>query len=134
MADSFPFELVSPERSLFAGAVESVVVPGSEGEMTILARHAPLMTALRPGVVVVQETGAAPRRLFVQGGFCDVNESGLTILAETAMPVEEIEAHHVETRMREAEDEHRAADTDDARARAGAKIEIAREMMAVVRN
>ena len=92
MPDPFAFELLSPERQLFSGAVESVVVPGSEGEMTVLAHHAPLMTTLRPGVVVVQEPGAAPVRLFVQGGFCDVNEAGLIILADRAVPVDDGEA------------------------------------------
>ena len=82
---SFAFELVSPERLLFGGDVESVVVPGTEGEFTVLKDHAPLMSTLKPGVVTVTETGAKETRLFVRGGFADVAPTGLTILAESAV-------------------------------------------------
>ena len=76
---AFPFELVSPERLLFTGEVESVVVPGSEGEMTVMKDHAPLMTTLKPGIVTVNETAGKSQRLFVRGGFADVAPTGLTI-------------------------------------------------------
>jgi F-type H+-transporting ATPase subunit epsilon len=72
--DSFPFELVSPEKLLISEDVQHVVVPGVEGEFGVLAHHAPFMSTLRPGIVQVYKTeGGAPERLFVRGGFADVN-------------------------------------------------------------
>ena len=83
------FELVSPVKLLFSGDVESVVIPGSEGEMTILPEHAPVLTSLRAGVVVVSSAKGA-ERIFVRGGFAEVNPKGLTVLAERAIPVAEM--------------------------------------------
>ena len=83
------FELVSPVKLLFSGDVESVVIPGSEGEMTILAQHAPILTSLRAGVVVVSSTKSS-ERIFVRGGFAEVNPKGLTVLAERAIPEAEM--------------------------------------------
>ncbi len=78
------FELVSPAKLLFSGAVDSVVIPGSEGEMTVLPQHAPILTSLRAGVVVVTSAKGA-ERIFVRGGFAEVNAKGLTVLAERAI-------------------------------------------------
>ena len=83
------FELVSPVKLLFSGDVESVVIPGSEGEMTILAQHAPILTSLRAGVVVVSSAKSS-ERIFVRGGFAEVNPKGLTVLAERAIPESEM--------------------------------------------
>lgn len=83
------FELVSPVKLLFSGDVESVVIPGSEGEMTILAQHAPILTSLRAGVVVVSSAKTS-ERIFVRGGFAEVNPKGLTVLAERAIPEAEM--------------------------------------------
>ncbi|PPD14122.1 MAG: F0F1 ATP synthase subunit epsilon [Methylobacterium sp.] len=127
---SFPFELVSPERVLFSGNVDSVVVPSAEGEMTVLANHAPFMSAVRPGVVTVD----GGKRLFVRGGFVDVNAMGLTLLAEQAIPVEEIDREKVAADMKMAEDELRAASTDEARTLATEKIAALSAMMAAVRS
>ena len=97
---TFHFELVSPERVLFSGPVDSVVVPASEGDMTVLAGHAPAMSTLKPGVVTVAEGKGSPRRLFVRGGFVDINEAGLTILAEHAIPLEDVaDARSVDARV-----------------------------------
>ena len=85
------FELVSPTKLLFSGAVDSVVIPGTEGEMTILPQHAPILTSLRPGVVVVSSPKGA-ERIFVRGGFAEVNPKGLTVLAERAIPEGEMTA------------------------------------------
>jgi F-type H+-transporting ATPase subunit epsilon len=83
------FELVSPAKLLFSGDVDSVVIPGSEGEMTILVQHAPVLTSLRAGVLVVS-SGKGSERIFVRGGFAEVNPKGLTVLAERAIPVAEM--------------------------------------------
>jgi F-type H+-transporting ATPase subunit epsilon len=120
---SFQFELVTPEKLLFSGAVESVVVPGTEGDFEVLALHAPLMSTIRPGVIVVKETaGAGARRLFVRGGFADVNPQGLTILAEQAIPVEDLTADKLQQEVKVAETEANQADGDVAKASADLKV------------
>ena len=84
MAD-LKFELVTPERLVMSGQVYMVVVPGTEGESGILAGHAPYMTTLRDGELTVYRTaGAQPERIPVTGGFAEVSESGLIVLAESA--------------------------------------------------
>jgi F-type H+-transporting ATPase subunit epsilon len=127
---TFPFELVSPERVLFAGDVTSVVVPASEGEMTVLANHAPFMSALRAGIVTVD----GGKRLFVQGGFVDVSPAGLTLLAEKAVAVDEINAEKVTAEMKDAEEDLRDAKSDEDRARAADRIEGLKAMLAAVRH
>lgn len=87
---TLPFELVSPERVLFSGEVDAVMLPASEGEMTVLPGHAPMMTALKTGFLMITTTPGNGRRILVRGGFADVNQTGLTVLAERAMPEEEI--------------------------------------------
>ena len=84
MAD-LHFELVTPDRQVMNDDVYMVVVPGTEGESGIMAGHAPYMTTLRNGDVAVYRTsGAQPERIPVTGGFAEVNERGLTVLAESA--------------------------------------------------
>ena len=83
MAD-LHFELVTPEKLVVSEDVYMVVVPGTEGEAGILAGHAPYMTTLRDGDIAIYRTqGAAPERMTVSGGFAEVSERGLTVLAES---------------------------------------------------
>ncbi|MBX9618259.1 MAG: F0F1 ATP synthase subunit epsilon [Hyphomicrobiales bacterium] len=131
MADAFKFELVSPERLVLAVDARSVVVPGSEGEMTVLARHAPLMSTLRPGVLVVEGDGGT-RRIFVGGGFAEVGAQGLTILAEDAVAVEDIDRAKLEQDIRNGEEDVRDAKSEDARRMAMMKVERLKGMAAVV--
>jgi F-type H+-transporting ATPase subunit epsilon len=130
---TFHFELVSPAKLLFEGAVVSVVVPGLEVDMTIMANHAALMTSLRPGVVTVAD-GQVSKRLFVRGGFADVNASGLTILAEQAIPVEDLHADAIAAEMKNAEEDLRDATTDEAKRIASEKLGQLKDVMAVIRN
>jgi F-type H+-transporting ATPase subunit epsilon len=82
------FTLVTPEKLLRSGDVHMVVVPGTEGDFGVLEGHAPLMSAIRPGeIAVYASAGAAPERIAIEGGFAEVNERGLTILAEKAEPL-----------------------------------------------
>ena len=84
MAD-LHFELVTPDRLVMAADVYMVVVPGTEGESGIMAGHAPYMTTLKDGeVAVYRSQGAQPERIPVTGGFAEVGEQGLTVLAESA--------------------------------------------------
>ncbi len=125
---SFPFELVSPERLLFTGEVESVVVPGSEGEMTVMKDHAPLMTTLKPGIVTVNEAGGKSQRLFVRGGFADVAPTGLTILAESSVPVDQLDAARLDAEVKDAGTEVADASTDEGRRLAQEKLDQLNEL------
>ncbi len=89
MADTFTFSLVSPERELFSGQVDQVDLPGTEGNLGILPDHTPLMAAIRTGAVTVYADGQE-EQFFVQGGFADVTPSGLTVLAELATPMADV--------------------------------------------
>ncbi len=91
MADPFQFDLVSPERLLMSAKVDQVVVPSSEGQFTVLSGHAPVMATLRPGVLQITRDGK-DERIFVRGGFADVNADGLTVLAEQAIPMADLDA------------------------------------------
>lgn len=86
---AFEFELVSPEKLLFSGAVESVTASGIEGDFTVMKDHAPFMTTLRPGWVRIRG-GGKDADLYVRGGFADVSPSGFTILADYAVPQAEV--------------------------------------------
>ena len=119
---TFNFELVSPEKLLFTGPVEQVVVPGTEGDFAVLRDHAPVMSALRPGVIVITDDKHEVQRLFVRGGFADVSPAGLTILAESAMPVHEISDEFVAAEVKAAEDEFQAATSEDDRRKSAERL------------
>ena len=102
MAAAFKFELVSPERLLFSGEVESVTAPGIEGEFTVLRDHAPFMTTLKPGWVQIRGNGRE-ESLFVRGGFADVSPTGFTILADYALPQSEVNAGRLDSDIAEAD-------------------------------
>ncbi len=116
------FELVSPAKLLFSGDVESVVLPGTEGEMTILPQHAPLLTSLKPGVVVVTSSKGA-EKIFVRGGFAEVNPKGLTVLAERAIPTSELDAAALNAQIKDAEEDVADASDDEAKRRAQENLE-----------
>jgi F-type H+-transporting ATPase subunit epsilon len=104
------FEFVSPERVLFSGDVDQVDLPGAEGDMGILAGHAPLVTALRPGIVTIY-SGSSREPVVVIGGFAEVSPAGLTILADRAMPREDFDAATLAAEIKDtAEDVADAAD------------------------
>jgi|SRR5271166_2225374 len=111
----FPFELVSPDKVLFSGPAEAVVVPGSEGDFQVLSDHAPVVTAVRPGVVGVDDAQGKHHRVFVRGGFAEVSPLGLTLLAETAIPFEDLSAAHLEEEIRYAEEDVADASEEDKR-------------------
>jgi F-type H+-transporting ATPase subunit epsilon len=98
MADLLHFSLVSPVRELFSGDVKQVDAPGVEGEFGVLPKHAPFMTVLKPGVVHIhEESGVTP--VFVRGGFADVTPAGLTILAEEAIRLSDVDAGALDTEI-----------------------------------
>lgn len=118
MAGTFHFELVSPERVLMSEQVEQVVVPGADGDLAVLPGHAPLISTLRPGVLDIT-VGGASRKVFVKAGFAEVDPDRLTILAERASAVEDLD---VAKELEAARSELAAATTDAARTRAETAI------------
>jgi F-type H+-transporting ATPase subunit epsilon len=123
------FELVAPERLLASEEVDMVVAPGAAGDFGVLPEHSPLMALLRPGVIEIYEGNQVSRRIFVGGGFAEVNETGCTVLAEEAVPVDEIDVEKALTRLKNAEDELNEASEDVARARFEREIRIAEAMI-----
>ncbi|MFZ2031992.1 MAG: F0F1 ATP synthase subunit epsilon [Vitreimonas sp.] len=123
MADKLNFALVSPERELFAGEVDHVVVPGSEGEFGVSPHHAPVMSVVRPGALRVFNDNVE-RRIFVNGGFADVTPEGLTVLAEDAVDLADVDAAKLEQQIKDAQEDVRDANGDTVRS--GAQLMLAR--------
>jgi F-type H+-transporting ATPase subunit epsilon len=87
---TFHFDLVSPEKLAFSGEVDQVDIPGAEGDFGVLANHAPVVAAVRPGILTVI-TGNSKQKIIVLGGLAEVSEKGLTVLADTATSIEELD-------------------------------------------
>ncbi len=117
MAETFQFDLVSPEKLLMSDPVEQVTVPGADGQFTVLKGHAPFLSTLKPGVLDITAEDGSSQRIYVRGGFADVNASGLTVLAEQAMPMEEVNAEIMAQQITDAEEDLADAG-DDAEKRA----------------
>ena len=99
---TFHFDLVSPEKLLFSGDVEQVDVPGAEGDFGVLANHAPFVATLRPGILTVHGAGGA-QKIVVLDGFAEVSAQGLTVLANVAEAIEDIDRTMISTRISELE-------------------------------
>ncbi|HUY74000.1 MAG TPA: ATP synthase F1 subunit epsilon [Candidatus Dormibacteraeota bacterium] len=101
----YPLRVVSVERSLFEGEVEFIIANGADGELGVLARHAPLMTILKPGPLRIQETIGGPEQLlFVGGGFLEVLPDRVTVLADVAEHADEISIERAEEARRRAQE------------------------------
>ena len=96
------FELVSPQKLVFSGEVDQVDVPGAEGDFGVLAGHAPMVTTLRPGILTVF-TGGSAQKIVVLGGFAEVSSEGLTVLADLAEAIEDIDRAMITERIAELE-------------------------------
>jgi F-type H+-transporting ATPase subunit epsilon len=112
------FELVSPERLLYSGDVAQVDIPGTDGDMGIMPGHAPVLSTLRPGVVTVTKDDGKKERIFVRGGFAEVNPKGLTVLAELALPVADVNPEVLAQQIRDAGEDVADAKDDETRRRA----------------
>ncbi len=119
---TFHFELVSPERLIFSGDVAQVDVPGEEGEFGVFADHAPYVATLKPGVLTIYREGT-PQRIVVRGGFAEVGPTGLTVLAEQATPVSEIDAAAIAQAIKDAEEDVSDAENEAARDKARSRLE-----------
>jgi len=129
---TFNFELVSPERVLFSGEVDAVVLPATEGDMTVLAGHAPVMTTLKTGFLVITSNPGNGRRVLVRGGFADVNQNGLTVLAERALPEEELTQEILDQEILTAEMHYDATNEPAAKHAAESAIAQLREAKAAL--
>jgi len=102
MAGTFKLELVSPERLLLSAEITEVVIPGSEGYLTVLAGHAPLMTTIMPGTVTVKTAEGKSDAYVVFGGFADITPEGCSVLAESAMHIDEVSREDIAARIAHA--------------------------------
>ncbi len=132
MAEPFAFELVSPEALVLSGDASEVIVPGTEGYFTVLANHAPVMSTVKPGVVEVKMADGGSQKIFVRGGFADVSPSGLTLLAEHAVSLEDFNMEDLEQQIRNAQEDVADADTDEKRERAEAALALLEESREVI--
>jgi F-type H+-transporting ATPase subunit epsilon len=128
---TFELELVSPEKLLLSRAVEMAVIPAAEGEMGVLPGHAPMIVALRGGVISVTENGQVTDRLFVAGGFAEVTPERCTVLADEATPVAQLSRAAAESRIRDAEEAYTVAvaETPEKRDAAMDRLLSARAML-----
>ncbi len=131
MADKLHFNLVSPERELMSRDVDQVDIPGTEGWMGVLPNHSPLMTALAPGMVKIR-AGGEEKRIFVRGGFAEISPAGLTVLAEEAMPAEELDAARVAQSIKDAEEDVADAETDEKKLAAQQALDSLKELQAAL--
>jgi F-type H+-transporting ATPase subunit epsilon len=115
MAEPLHFDLVAPDRLLLSEEVESVMVPGSEGFFTVFARHAPFMSTLKPGLLEVKPLSGGSERYYVRGGFADVTPSGLTILADSAIHLSELDPSVLAQEIRDAEEDVADAGADQVK-------------------
>jgi F-type H+-transporting ATPase subunit epsilon len=122
------FELVAPERLLYSGDVAQVIVPGSEGEFTVLPQHAPVLSTLKPGVLTVTGLDGEALKIFVRGGFAEVNPAGLTVLAEEAIPLAELSPDQLDQQLRNAEEDVADAKDEHARLKAQEALDHLRQL------
>lgn len=111
---TFHFDLVSPEKLAFSGEVDQVDIPGVEGDFGVLAGHAPVVAAIRPGILTVTAAGKH-EKIIVLGGLAEVSEKGLTVLADVATSLDELDrAQFAETiaEMKEGLKEHEGGELD----------------------
>jgi len=134
MADGkVDFELVSPERLLTSKPVDMVVVPGGDGDFGVLPGHAPLLSTVRAGVIVIYEGREVSDRIFVAGGFAEVTRERCTVLAEIAVPVSDIDSAQTEQDLRTAREDIDLAKTDLERESATKRADIAQAKLDAVR-
>lgn len=132
MAEKLKFDLVAPERLLMSTEAEMVIVPGAEGDFGVLAGHAPVMSTLRVGVLDVSGTDGNDMRIFVRGGFAEVTPAGLTVLAEEAVPLSELDAAALDQRIKDASEDVQDASSDEAKSKAQAHLDQLQELRAAV--
>lgn len=113
MTTQFNFELVSPEEKLISESAFQVTIPGQEGDVGVRAGHMSLVISMRPGVVTIQrEENSSLEKIFIAGGFADISQDHVTVLAEEAIPVANLSREKLEAELRDLEDDIKMADND----------------------
>ena len=131
MADKIHFDLVSPERMLLSEDVDMVTLPGADGYFGVLAGHAPVLSALRPGVIEVKGGAETDRKLFVRGGFAEVDAKKVIVLAEEAIPLGDFDLAALDSRIRDTEEDLVAAKSDQERAMVSEQLDHLRQLRSV---
>ena len=126
------FDLVSPEQMLLSEDVVMVTLPGTEGYFGVLAGHAPVISTLRPGVIDVQGGESGNLRLFVRGGFAEVDPTRVVVLAEEAISLDDFDIEALEARIRDSEEDLALAKTDADRNRAMEALDYLRQLREAV--
>ena len=129
MAETIKLELVSPERLLLSEQVEMVIVPGAEGVFGVLPLHAPTLSTLKPGFVVVHKGGAVASSFFVTGGFAEVTPATVTVLVDEAIPQANLTREYAVQRLADAKARLARAANDDDRRMAQVAIASAEAMV-----
>src|ERR1041384_6664396 len=124
------FDLVSPERLLLSCQADMVTVPGAEGYMGVMAGHAPLVSTLRAGMIDVQNEGKDDR-YFIRGGFAEIGPAKITVLAEEALPMTELDLAILDQRITDAQEDELAAQNDADRLRAAQLVDDLKLVRAV---
>ena len=132
MAEKIHFDLVSPERMLLSEDVDMVTLPGAEGYFGVLAGHAPVISSLRPGVIEVTGGTTPSLRLFVRGGFAEVDAKKVVVLAEEAIPMADFDIAALDRRLADTEEDLAIAKTDAERARVSEQLDHLRQLRAVL--
>lgn len=132
MAGKIHFDLVSPERMLLSEDVDMVTLPGAEGDFGVFAGHAPVISTLRPGIIDVQGGSEPALRLYVRGGFAEVDAEKIIVLAEEAVPLKELDSANLDQRIKNAEEDVATARSDEERARGQAALEHLRQLRAAL--
>ena len=128
MTDKISFDLVSPERLLVSESAEMVTIPGSEGEMGVMAGHMSLISTLKPGVIDAKIESGKHDRYFVTGGFAEVTATKVTVLAEEAIPVASLTAAELDMRIIDAQEDIATAKSDAEMTKATAALEHLKRM------
>jgi F-type H+-transporting ATPase subunit epsilon len=122
MAEKISFDLVSPEKLLLSARADMVTVPGTEGYMGVMAGHAATVTTLRAGMIDVVVDGKDDR-YFIRGGFAEINATKITVLADEAIPMTELDLAVLDQRISDAQEDELAATTDAARLKAAQLVD-----------
>lgn len=128
MAEKLSFDLVSPEELLLSEDVDMVTVPGADGDFGVMAGHAPVISTLRPGLVEVTGSSRGALKIFVRGGFAEVTPAGLTILAEEAIPLEQLDTAALDQQIKDAEEDVADAKSDETKRRAQEQLDHLKEL------
>ncbi|MEA2823525.1 MAG: F-type H+-transporting ATPase subunit epsilon [Alphaproteobacteria bacterium] len=132
MAEKIHFDLVSPERMLLSEDVDMVTLPGTEGYFGVLAGHAPVISSLRPGVIEVTGGTTPNLRLFVRGGFAEVDAKKVIVLAEEAIPLADFDITALDRRIADTEEDLAISKTDADRARVSEQLDHLRQLRAIL--